>query len=475
MNCTNMSHAVRSNPGVQTTQEDASYERTLNSLSLPGAVVVYSVDRPVLRAYPLRDSGLRIGRDVGDITVDDSLLSREHAEFVHTGREWIVRDLGSRNGTFVNGARLAQAKGSKDQAILRGVGGAQVVRVGRTIVLLSDDVRPLLNSSVELTEDFVFGPRLKAVMMEIEDVGRASESLHINGPSGSGKELAARRFHASSPRANGPFVPVNCAAIPGGLAERLLFGAVKGAYSGADVDAKGYVQAAHGGTLFLDEIAELDLAVQAKLLRVLETREVIPLGATKAIPIDVLLCSATHRDLRDAVATKEFRSDLYFRVAQPEVRLPPLGERREEIPYLLDYELAKLETGLAAHPLLVEACMIRDWPGNVRELRREVAHAGRRAIAAGETAVPAHMLNRAAGTAFNQESKQPTRPNETVDSGLHQTRGLAKAPRRDEIVVILSREGWNISAAARTLGVHRTQLCRWMERLDIQRPTNEGR
>ena len=448
-----------SRAAAHTTEPDGSYERACDSVArVPGAVVVFSDGKPVMQPFPLRGTSLRIGRDGSDrdeIRLSDVLLSRAHAEFVYTGTQWIVRDLDSSNGTYVNGARLAPSSGCypREQAE---AGSVQVVRVGRSLVLLCHDMRSLLNGTVETDGGFVCGPQLRSVMTEVEQVGRSSETLHINGASGVGKELAARRFHASSPRAQGPFVAVNCAAIPGGIAERLLFGAMKGAFSGADANATGYVQASHGGTLFLDEIAELDLLVQAKLLRVLEAGEVIPLGATTPVPVDVLLCSATHTDLRNAVAQGKFRSDLYFRVARPEVMLPPLCDRREEIPFLVSQELKRLRPELKVDASLVEACLIRPWPGNVRELQRELSQAGRRALAADSTIVSASMLSANAGVAFAQSPRVPR---------VRRTH----VPTPDELIVLLDHEKWNVAAAARTLGVHRTQLCRWMRRFGIKR------
>ena len=149
--------------------------------------------------------------------------------------------------------------------------------------------------------------------------------------------------HATAPESNAPFVAVNCAAIPEGLAERLLFGARKGAYSGATADAEGYIQAANRGTLFLDEIAELDPLVQAKLLRVLETREVLPLGASRAKKVDIGICAASHRRLRDEVTAGRFREDLYFRIGRPEVQIPPLRERLDEIPWFVARELRRVD------------------------------------------------------------------------------------------------------------------------------------
>src|SRR5262249_25883004 len=155
------------------------------------------------------------------------------------------------------------------------------------------------------------------------------------------------------------------------IAERLLFGAKRGAFSGADADADGYLQAADGGTLFLDEIAELGLAVQAKLLRVLENKEVLPVGATRARPIALRLCSATHKGLRAQVEAGRLREDLFFRIATPQVSVPPLRQRLEEIPWLLQVAAQSVAPNLKLSASLVETCLLRSWPGNVRELLAE--------------------------------------------------------------------------------------------------------
>src|SRR5262249_47131898 len=193
--------------------------------------------------------------------------------------------------------------------------------------------------------------------------------------------------------AGGPLVAVNCATIPEALAERLLFGARKGAFSGADADSDGYIQEADGGTLFLDEVAELSLAVQAKLLRVLETREVLPLGASKPRKIELRFCSATHRDLRAHVAAGKLREDLYFRIATPRVTVPPLRERPEEIPWLLQAEVSRIAPSLALHVSVVETCLLRGWPGNVREILAEIRSAAQTALSAESQRLEARHLN----------------------------------------------------------------------------------
>ncbi|MEZ4463537.1 MAG: sigma 54-interacting transcriptional regulator [bacterium] len=329
------------------------------------------------------------------------------------------------------------------------------MRAGTSLFLLRDDIRPFQATPVGEGDDIVVGPTLATVFADIARASRFGGTLHIVGESGVGKELAARAFHQLGPRSAGPFVAVNCAAIPEGVAERLLFGARKGAFSGADAHADGYVQAAAGGTLFLDEIAELDAAVQAKLLRVLENREVLPLGAARPVPVDLHICSATHRDLRVEAAAGRIREDLYFRLSRPEVAVPPLRERVEEIPLLVDRALRDLPGGLSAHASLVEACMLRQWPGNVRELVAEVRSAGQAAVAEGVVVVEERHLLDDAGRPLGSTQEQPA------------ARAGRGQPTREAIEEILRAEAGNVSSSARALGLHRTQLRRLMARFGL--------
>ena len=199
----------------------------------------------------------------------------------------------------------------------------------------------------------------------------------ITGESGTGKELIARGLHFSSPRKGGPFVPVNCSAVPGELSESLFFGHKKGAFTGADKDRSGYFELADGGTLFLDEIGDMPAALQAKLLRVLEDGEVMPVGAAKGKHVDVRVLAATNVDLQQGIADGRFRQDLYFRLARYTVESPPLRERREDIPTLAEHFLTLFarEMGYAAPQLSCEALMVLEdyaFPGNVRELKNIV-------------------------------------------------------------------------------------------------------
>ncbi len=419
---------------------------------LPGLLLVFTEGRPSCEPVPLEGGKLALGRGrVGRIVVDDDGMSRQHAQVTHDGEVWRVEDLGSRNGTAVDGERV---RGTFRAAHPR------VLRVGDTLFLFVDDLAPFETERVEVRAGVVVGPTLSRAWREIASIALGGDTLHIGGETGSGKEKAALHFHAAGPSAKGPFVPVNCAAIPHALAERLLFGAKRGAYSGADTDAEGYVQAADRGVLFLDEVAELDLAVQAKLLRVLESREVTPLGAARPQKVDVRICTAAHADLKKRVTEGKFREDLYFRVARPSVEIPPLRERREEIPYLV---AAATTRDKAMHASLLEAALVRPWPGNVRELLVEVREATRVASAdATSTQVEArHFAPGAGGSEARAAADGVERSPSGDDDDARRER---ERPTREAIVATLRTHGGNIARAARALVVHRTQLRRWMLR-----------
>ena len=413
----------------------------------PGIVVIVRGDSAVLDPLPIGRGVLELGRGVAEALADES-ISRRHASLAFDGRRWTVRDHGSRNGTLVDGERVVP-----ERVVPEVPGRTHVLRLGRVLALLVADLRAFA-VGVTVENGVVSGPTLTAAWREITAAARAEGPLHVVGESGSGKELAAARFHADACGGTGPLVSVNCATIPQGLAERVLFGALRGAYSGAERDTEGYVQAAEGGTLFLDEIAELDALVQAKLLRVLETREVTPLGGVKARRVTFRLCTATHRDLRAAVTDDRFREDLYYRIGRPAVRIPPLRERLEEIPWIIAQEVARAKLAVTAHPSFVEACLLRRWPGNVRELLAEVRTAAQKAALGGRTSVGAADLAERAG----EELAGPERAE-------------GEGPGRREVEEALERAGGNVSAAARSLGVHRNQLRRLIarHRIDSQR------
>jgi transcriptional regulator with PAS, ATPase and Fis domain len=421
----------------------------------PGLVLVFSEKVAKLEAIPLEDGALTIGRgQVGRAVIDDACMSRRHAEVALREGAWHVQDLGSRNGTAVDGVLLTGSMRTED---------ARFLRTGDSLFLFSRDVTRYEGATVDTREGLVIGPTLRETWNEIDAIAATGDVLHVTGESGSGKEHAARRFHASSSRPRGPFVPVNCASIPVALAERLLFGAKRGAFSGADADVDGHVQAADGGTLFLDEVAELDPPVQSKLLRVVENREVLPLGGARARTVDLRICTATHGDLKARMASGRFREDLYFRLCRPSVSLPSLRERAEDISWLV--QLA-LEGGKPPHVSIVELALARSWPGNVRELLLEVRGAAR--VAASEKCDAVEARHCAAGAGLLRgdaigaeriaERKSPRR---------------SEPPTKTELLEALRANDGNVAQTARALGVHRTQLRRWLERDGVDPKTFE--
>ncbi len=220
-------------------------------------------------------------------------------------------------------------------------------------------------------------PLMLKLCERIKRIAPTPATILLTGESGTGKEVAARALHRMSPRSSGPFVPVNCAAISAELIESELFGHVKGAYTGAQQSREGLFYYASGGTLFLDEISELPPAAQAKLLRALEERRIRPVGSAQEIAIDVRVIAASNRDLKSEVANQRFRQDLYYRLQVLELTLPPLRERPEDIPLLVDHFMAQLTPSLGVAALPLDARTLArmtdyDWPGNVRELRNLV-------------------------------------------------------------------------------------------------------
>jgi len=430
----------------------------------PGLVLVFAERRPTLAVFPVREQ-LALGRGPCDGGVlDDRRISREHALVRWSGAEFVVQDRGSRNGSCVDG-RAAAAHGWVPLRRVLRIGDSIFLAVGDTGSFQADD-------AVRVHDGRVSGPTSQRLAAAIARAAQHGHSLHLHGESGVGKEGAARLFHAAGPSARGPFVAVNCAAIPPGIAERLLFGARRGAYSGQDHHTEGYVQAAHGGTLFLDEVAELDLQVQAKLLRVLDSGEVLALGATRPQPVELRVCSATHKDLADEVATGRLREDLYYRLGRPALAIPPLRSRLEEIPQLVAITLQQLSAELWPHASLVEACMLRSWPGNIRELITEIRVAGQEAIGEGSAKVMGSHLSARAGVALARPpvAAAAEEPGEVAldPEKLATLRERPKAPEsRAALAAVLRAVSGNVSQAARVLGMHRTQLRRLLEHHEL--------
>jgi transcriptional regulator with PAS, ATPase and Fis domain len=310
-----------------------------------------------------------IGKDEGaNLILTDQTVSRFHCEISIAQGRAIIRDLGSRNGTQVNGVDVTQAS-LKNGAILT-LGSTQIrfdLGTDHAMVLVSESGRFGLLVGRSLA--------MRAIFALLERAAANDVTVLIEGETGTGKEVAAESVHAESARRDQPFVVVDCGAVAPDLLESELFGHERGAFTGAVAARTGAFEAANGGTIFLDEIGELGADLQPKLLRALERKEIKRVGSSKYFPVDVRVIAATNRNLRSEVNARRFRSDLFYRLAVLTVRLPPVRERLEDLPLLVEHllrgisasepeDVARLQTPefldhLARHP----------WPGNVRELR----------------------------------------------------------------------------------------------------------
>ncbi len=305
-----------------------------------------------------------VGRDANaQIPLQDLEVSALHCELRAVTEGILVRDLGSTNGTHVGSVRIAEAVVTQKTDVV--VGATKLVveplTKHRVDVAFADRYGALVGSS----------PRMRRVFNVLERVGPTQLSILILGETGTGKEVVARVVHDGSPRKAGPFVVVDCGSIPATLAESILFGHEKGAFTGANERRKGALAEADGGTLFLDELGELPLDLQPKLLRALSERQIKRVGGSQVEPIDIRVLAATRRDLGAEMNGGRFRSDLFFRIAQVRVELPALRERLGDLPLLVE-EICKKADRPSAAPAVEKWIQSRmasyDWPGNVREL-----------------------------------------------------------------------------------------------------------
>ena len=310
------------------------------------------------------------------------------------------------------------------------------------------------------------------VARTIARVAQTESTVLIRGESGTGKDVVARAIHAQSELCERPFVVVDLGAIPEALIESQLFGSVKGAFTGA-AGRKGLFQAADGGTLFLDEVGNLSLESQAKLLRAIESGEVLPVGGTAPVPARVRLLAATNRDLEEAVAAGDFRQDLYYRLNVLQITIPPLRERRDDLPGLAICILAKLNATLRTnyselHPEALLALMDHDWPGNVRELQNVLE----RAMVLGDgLAIRADDLPWSEGSGEREGLDDPEGAEAALELDLRQA---VRAFEREHVRRALISTGWSRKDAARQLGISTTSLWRRMTELEIEEAPGSG-
>jgi transcriptional regulator with PAS, ATPase and Fis domain len=430
----------------------------------PGLVLLYAPRFEELApAYPFFTSEIIVGRDATcSICIPDQAVSRNHVRLDTDGESWTLHDLSSRNGTIVNGRYVHEHP----------LEHLDEVRIGDAIFKFVEENASAYvpfrldgsrtKSAPPALTDLVGGQQMDAIARDIARIAPTELSCMILGETGTGKEVVARAIHRLSER-TGELQAINCAAIPQNLLESELFGYRRGAFSGADRDKPGLIKLADGGTLFLDEIGDMPLEAQAKLLRVLQAKEVFPLGATTAERVDVRVACATHRNLREHVKDGKFRGDLFARLNEHAVSLPPLRQRKEDI-YLLAKTFAarygRPDVGLTFSFLL--ALVHYDWPYNVRELESCIKRG--LALTGGAPLDAKHLPEDIAEQMKEYGDKK--RPTQTPAS-REVAPAKKSAPTEAELRALLERHGGNIAAVGRELGKERMQVHRWLKKYGI--------
>jgi DNA-binding NtrC family response regulator len=395
---------------------------------------------------------LTIGRgETCDLRLTDETVSRVHATIAVTPVGYLFEDLGSRNGSKVNGVQVQKAV----------LAARCELAVGDTTLEFSPELHRL--HPPEVAEARLAGlvggsPRMKAMYGQIRMVAPTEATVVITGETGSGKEVVARTIHDLSKRQKGPFVVVDCANLNRDLLGSELFGHQKGAFTGATGDHKGAFERAQDGTLMLDELGELPLELQARLLGVLQRREVLPLGGSTPRPVNTRVVAATHRNLEQMVEAGTFRQDLYYRLFVIAITVPSLRERPEDIPALALHFLDELAANGAARAHMEAATLTalaqRPWKGNVRELRNCVERA---LVLSGGNPITPDLVGAPA------ELGQPRTEEVSLKSRSRATEGQA-------IAEALDRCGWNVTRAAKELGISLATMKRKITDLGLVRP-----
>ena len=402
-----------------------------------GEPFLFAAERMVIGADP-----------TADLVIADPAMSKFHCEIRISDGAAVVRDLGSRNGTLVDRVPILEAP-LRDGAVLT---------LGRTELRFNVGTRQV---EIPLSSRERFGRLvgrslpMRAMFVILEATAASHSTVLLQGESGTGKDLTAEAIHSESPRRDGPFVVVDCGAIPANLLEAELFGFEAGAFTGATAQRIGAFEAAHGGTLLLDEIGELALDLQPKLLRAIERHEIQRIGSTQRITTDVRIVAATNRNLKAEVNARRFRSDLYFRLAVLVVTLPPLRDRAADLPLLVAAILDDLQpppsamaSALRSGELLPEL-LRHAWPGNVRELRNYLEAC----LVHQELATP---------TAGDEPAIDVAQPLRVV-----RERWVRHVERRylEQLLVL---HGNNVSAAARAAGIDRVHFHRLLARVGLR-------
>jgi DNA-binding NtrC family response regulator len=429
-------------------------ESSLSEIVLPGAAIEVASGPDAGARIPIAGRTLRVGAAPdNDLVLSDRSASRHHIEIRidHDGL-WLT-DLDSTNGTTVNGVRVARAI----------IGAGSRIVLGQTTLgvrLLTQPVRIPLSSRRSFGALLGESVAMRELYAVLERVAPAASSVLIEGETGTGKELIASAIHEASPRAEKPFVVVDCGALPPALFESELFGHVRGAFTGADRDRQGLMVAASGGTIFLDEIGELAPESQPKLLRALERKQVRPVGSTTPVDVEVRVIAATHRDLVEEVNRGSFREDLYFRLAVLRIVVPPLRARRDDILQLVELFVTRVAPERAGESAEIARELVhRTFPGNVRELRNAVE----------ERLVLGALSQRPRDVAA---ADRAALPNEIyrLSYKAASERALEEF-QREYVQRLVDRTDGNVSLAAREADMSRRYLQSLIARLGIRVPS----
>jgi DNA-binding NtrC family response regulator len=441
-------------------------------------LVVYLLSDRRVEPLPARGT-VRIGRGAdNDIRIDHSSVSRRHLTLT-LGEQIHVVDENSANGTILYPVTRSGEPAEETDHTADGqlkpktpvpLAPSQMLRIGNVLVMLRR--RQATSPSQSWRPPVLCDPETLRIYDVLKKAAPTEMSVLILGETGSGKEVFAEAVHRLSPRAEKPFVRLHCAALTESLLESELFGHERGAFTGATGAKMGLLESANGGTVFLDEIGELPLAMQVKLLRVLEDRLVTPVGSTRARPIDVRFVAATNRNLRDEIAAMRFREDLFFRINGVSVVVPPLRQRRAEIMPLANYFLEQVASRRGAStPRLDQSAVDRivafHWPGNARELRNVVERAY---MMSGGTSITAEHLSFEEHRYSLPDSTEWHDVTSVTSTALGSLRAMLEQAEKDRILQALEQCGGNQTRAAKMLGVARRTLVNRIEAFGLPRP-----
>lgn len=445
-----LAHYMRNRRDASLTLTDV----TPRSVTIPSVRVRVTPSRGASVEAPLGLDPLVIGTGKDcDLVVADPRVSRRHAELRLTEEGVLLKDLGSKNGTFVGSLRLLEALVDPDAKVQ--IGGAKLrVIAGKE------------SSTIPLSASPCFGDALggslpmRALFAKLERAAPTPETILLLGESGTGKEILAKAIHDTSPRKGGPFVIFDCSAVTSTLLQDKLFGHEKDAFTGAREPRPGLLETANGGTLFIDEIGELPLDLQPMLLRALESRQFMRLGSAQLRRFDARIIAATHGDLKARLIERTFREDLYYRLAVVEVRVPPLRERRDDIPLMVEHFLRTSSPPRTLDDLPANALKLLQaytWEGNVRELRNIVA----RLLIFGEEALETITADPGASSAPAPAS---TGDASSEGGALNHLLSLPYEEARDAVIERFMRAylttrlrkcGGNVAKAAQSMGITR--------------------